>query len=355
MKPGRTKLILISLIFIGAFIRFWGMGNDGFHTDEAYTFRIAQNTVAYILTFTLTQDCNPPLFYLIDHFSMLVFGATRWAVRFPSAVFGTLLIPATYFLGKEVDGEDLGILSALVVTFLGSMWYYSQFGRAYMLACLLFTMLTFYFLRLARGDTSHWYNWAPFTGLAILLAYTHLFALIPVGLMFLYLIYKNLWQGLQWGGIAVILTSPLLGLFQSILTGRTVGISQLPQPTIPDLLMWTPIEFFGYALTMFGLLLCIGAWQNMKESRLLIGIAGLSFIIELGISTVTAVYPRYTLLLVPMLCCMAMLPLTRLWKDPGPMPAQKWLITGVILGLYFIILIYQAMTTYYLPKGTIFL
>ena len=112
-----------------------------------------QNSTAYIVQYSLTTDCNPPLFYLIDSLSVWAFGATRFAERLPSVIFGILLIPAAYYLGKEWKGSDThGLLAALAIATLGPMWYYSQFGRVYMLQCLLFTVFCIIYLDTSEGN-----------------------------------------------------------------------------------------------------------------------------------------------------------------------------------------------------------
>src|SRR5512138_4954 len=150
-KKNNTFFYLSIICIFGAITRIWFFWKDGLHVDEKYTFDLVVNKPLWdVIWFSLNNDCNPPLFYVLDWISIHSLGPTIFAERLPAVICGILLIPATYFFGKELKGETLGLLSALAVSTLGSIWYYSQFGRAYMLECLLFVVLCVYYVRLVR-------------------------------------------------------------------------------------------------------------------------------------------------------------------------------------------------------------
>jgi len=63
-----------------------------------------------------TYEDKPPLFFwLIALSSFLWQGFTSFSARFPSALFGTLTVLLTFFLGKKLYGSRTGFLSALIL------------------------------------------------------------------------------------------------------------------------------------------------------------------------------------------------------------------------------------------------
>ena len=351
----RTHLALLFLVVVGFFLRLWNIGRDLMHVDEKWTIDLVQHSWTYVIQYTLTQDCNPPLFYLVDKLSIAFWGPTYFGIRFPSLIFGTLLIVATYYLGKELKNETLGLLGASVVTFLGSMWYYSQFARAYMLVALLCTLTMVVFIRLARKD---WDSCLEFMILSPLCVYAHLYALIPIGLMVLYLLYLYREKFLIRTCIIVVTLFPLIGLGLSIINGRTGDVQDAQNwmgNTIPQLLQFMPLEYFGYACVGFFVLIAYAVVIKYKDRVVLVvvGIAAATYGIQLAVSQITPVFVRYSLLMVPSLCVVAMYPLAE-HVESDAMPAQKWFALIVFYAIFLCIIGYQYMDpNFFLPKGII--
>jgi 4-amino-4-deoxy-L-arabinose transferase-like glycosyltransferase len=354
-------LFYLSLITLfGAIFRIWFFWKDGLHVDEYFTINLAKQNIFHIIQYSLTTDCNPPLFYLIDHYSLAYFGVNSFGQRLPSVIFGILLIPAVYVLGKELKGQTLGLLTALAVATLGPMWYYSQFGRVYMLECLLFTIFCIYFIRLVRGD-SRTYHWIGLTGMAVLLAYAHLFAVIPLSLMFLYLIYQYRFKAVWWTSVTVLLASPLLLLFNAILKERTVSRTVAKTAwdwygaTVPQIVIFAPLEFFSYTFVFWIPMIVYSTWiyRTMKEVLVIIVSFIISFIVMLSLADSTPVFIRYVLLFVPILVTIGLLPVADLLDNPDHSRAQKWFIVGSFGIMYFLIIFYGFWSGLYLPKGTI--
>src|SRR5947209_13763664 len=110
----KTKLLLLSIIIVAIFFRFfhlatnppsltwdetaWGynayaLGIDG--RDEFGRFL----PVDYLESF---GDFKPPMYAYLDILPVKIFGLNEFATRFPSALFGVLTIFITYFLVKRL-------------------------------------------------------------------------------------------------------------------------------------------------------------------------------------------------------------------------------------------------------------
>jgi mannosyltransferase len=224
MKYLKTNnLFLIALILVGAIIRFWNIGFQHMTCDEEFTIGFAGVgiTAGQIFIQSLSQDFTPPLYYLAAHFSMILFGETAEAIRYPSAIAGILLIPVMYSIGRGYKDELFGLMLAGSTTIFYNFIYYSRYGRSYSLALLFFSIAFYYFMRLLKGDKK---SSIPFGIFALLCVWTHLYTAIPLGVMILYLLWE---QKVYYHGLAitVIGSLPLLNYFTLINSTRALANS----------------------------------------------------------------------------------------------------------------------------------
>lgn len=143
----KTEIIIILLIFIlGFFLRFFNLAGFPVHLywDEA---AIAYNAFSILKTgadewgktmpllfFSFGDNKLPLAIYLVS-LSQFIFGATDFAVRLPSALFGSLTIIVTYFLGRELIlflpiKKNKRIIALLASLFLAISPWHLQFSRA---------------------------------------------------------------------------------------------------------------------------------------------------------------------------------------------------------------------------------
>lgn len=90
--------------------------------------------IPYPLTFRSFDDYKMPVYVYMVSGSMKVFGYNDFAVRFPSALFGTLTVLVTYFLAKELFSrwdKKRSYYTALIASLLLAISPWSlQFSRA---------------------------------------------------------------------------------------------------------------------------------------------------------------------------------------------------------------------------------
>jgi 4-amino-4-deoxy-L-arabinose transferase-like glycosyltransferase len=124
MKP---KIILIFIIFLGAFLRLINLGNlpNAYSPDE-----LAQGYTAYSIIqtgkdewgsknlFNLQSfgDYKPPIQTLLMIPSIKLFGLTPFAVRLPNAIFSIATILLTYLIAKLLfNNSKISLLSSLFI------------------------------------------------------------------------------------------------------------------------------------------------------------------------------------------------------------------------------------------------
>ena len=101
-------LALIALLLLGYWLRVYNLDAFSFWTDEGLTparsgypiSQILRNEI--IIQGVVTTDTHPPLYYLIIHLTRQLFGLSDFAFRYPSVLFGVLLIPLLYQFGRRL-------------------------------------------------------------------------------------------------------------------------------------------------------------------------------------------------------------------------------------------------------------
>ncbi len=156
-------LILLILIILGFWLRVHNLDAFSFWTDEGLTPERSGYPVPVILRNIIliqnvvTTDTHPPLYYLIIHATRPLLGLSDFAFRYPSVLFGVLLIPLIYQLGRRLGGPAVGLLVALLAAANPLQVYYSQEARMYTLLVLLVTGMSYILwrdMRLEIRDTS---------------------------------------------------------------------------------------------------------------------------------------------------------------------------------------------------------
>ena len=135
-----SRITLILILLFAAGLRFFQLGQNppGLYWDEV---SLGYNAYSILTTgrdehgewlpltrFKAFGDYNPPGYIYATVPSIALFGLNEFAVRFPSALFGSLTVLLTYFLVKEISKNRLwALLSALI---LAAMPWHVHFSRA---------------------------------------------------------------------------------------------------------------------------------------------------------------------------------------------------------------------------------
>jgi hypothetical protein len=129
----RHFIALLLLLAAGAWLRFWHLDNVGLHGDEDIMGLAARGIVASgipVLPSGMEYWRAPLHTYLLAG-STLLFSDTEWALRFPSALIGTLCGLLAFYLGRRFLDPVLNMGFVATVTFLPAMIEISQTARMY--------------------------------------------------------------------------------------------------------------------------------------------------------------------------------------------------------------------------------
>jgi 4-amino-4-deoxy-L-arabinose transferase-like glycosyltransferase len=228
---------VLALMLIAGVLRFYELGAwpPGLYHDEAYNGLDALRVLAgdHPLYFAANHGREPFFIYLVS-LSIGWLGRSVYAVRFPAALIGTLLIPAAYFMARELFGRRVGLLTAAITAI--TLWpiHLSLIGfRAGMLPLFMALSIGLGVRAYRSGRARHWIMAGIVYGLSF---YTYLasrftpFALVLM-LIIVLLTRRNrpLWRNLIIFAItAFVVATPLIitALMQwDVVMGRPGDVS----------------------------------------------------------------------------------------------------------------------------------
>ena len=137
--PPRTRLrrllrsnrwMLAAVILIGAALRLWGLDEESYWFDEAYTWTTStQLELNEAVTF---DPFYPPLYPFIMWFWYSLDGSEFWGRLF-SVIFSVGVLWITYMIGKQISSARLGLIAAGLLALNPIQIQYAQEARAYAL------------------------------------------------------------------------------------------------------------------------------------------------------------------------------------------------------------------------------
>jgi mannosyltransferase len=131
----QAGLVLALLLLISGYIRTRFIGGQ-FWMDEALSVGIASHNLAAIPG-VLRHDGSPPLFYVLLHGWMTLFGPGESATHAMSLLFALLTVPIGMWAGWSLFGRRAGYMTAVLFAFSAFLTQYSQETRMYALMGLL--------------------------------------------------------------------------------------------------------------------------------------------------------------------------------------------------------------------------
>src|SRR5579884_866509 len=131
---------LVVLVAVSAFIRTRYISGQ-FWMDEALTVGISSHPLSAIPG-VLRHDGSPPLFYMLLHGWMTLFGPSESATHAMSLLFAMLTIPIGMWAGWSLFGRRAGYMAAILFAFSAFLTQYAQETRMYALMGLLGLLAT---------------------------------------------------------------------------------------------------------------------------------------------------------------------------------------------------------------------
>jgi hypothetical protein len=157
-------LTLISLALRVGQLRFH------FWIDEGISVGIASHPLSQ-LPHLLREDGSPPLYYLLLHVWMQIFGHSEEATHELSLLFAVITVPVAYLAGSSLFRRRVGAYCAVLAAGLPFITSYAQETRMYTLLLLLSLIAATSFL---HAFVYHRRRWIPVFAISLVATlYTH--------------------------------------------------------------------------------------------------------------------------------------------------------------------------------------
>jgi mannosyltransferase len=236
------SLGLVFVVLLAAGLRFYDLDRTSLCFDEAVSWHQANLPFLEMIAAT-AEDNHPPLYNIILHVMIALFGDGETALRAPSVLLGVANVYVLYRLGSALWDRTTGLIAALLLTLSGFHVWYSTEARMYALLAFTATLFVLTVVYATRRP-----NWPTLTGCAAAgtaLLYSHVygsFVFAGVNIVVLTaLVLHSHWFAVDWKkwvaaqAIPVFLFLP----WALILWGRAQVVMEgfwVPEPTARFLL-----------------------------------------------------------------------------------------------------------------------
>jgi len=352
IAPTSIRAIALGAVLLGVLLRF--ASRSPMWLDEALTVNISRLPIAggalvdghygassNILE-ALRHDGHPPLYYVLLHGWMEVFGTSNLAVRSLSGLFGVLCLPLAFIIGRRRGGALLGWIAVAVVALSPFAVRYSDEARMYSLVMLLVFvgwLLLDDLFRSRRAGIGWYAALAVITALLLYTQYWSLWLGAALGLVMLWLSFRSSDPVIR-GTARRVIGSLLVGivlfvpwlptmLYQSAHTGTPWATPMRPTAMVawnlcvfafgdyPDAALFAGVMLIMILLALFGYGRTRSSLEVQFRPRAQFAIEGLIVVLVLGISAVMSFIagagyaPRYASVYFPLVAVIVAAGITR--------------------------------------------
>jgi mannosyltransferase len=246
---GTWELASFGAILVGLLLRLY-QADYNFDTDEVFSVRLASSPFADVISLSLADRPHPPLYNVLLHFWLLMFGTSEVAARTLSVLFSAgFLIVSLILLRRFVSrGIAAGVLLLLAVS--PFFVYYGEQARPYALIALLTAVnLLAYFRLLQSGERKQ--NVIGWALTCALLVYAHYLGILTIALEIVFALLSLTaarWRIAVVGTAAALLITPwAIAAMAHVLIARGDPLSQISWMAAPNLtdFIWFYVGLFG--------------------------------------------------------------------------------------------------------------
>lgn len=207
-------IVMLAIGLLAILLRIYHLDFKSLWLDELYSIvpTNPQNSVDFIIQSSKADQ--PPLYFLLLHYWLKIFGYNSFSGRLLSAVIGVFCVFAMYFLGCEIKNRQIGLFASFLACINYFLIYYSQECRFYGLLFLLTVVSFIFFIRSLKHKT--WINYGLYVVSTIALLYTQYFGILIfciqgfVFLIFVYMFKPNLKFILTCIALAILISASFI-------------------------------------------------------------------------------------------------------------------------------------------------
>lgn len=271
-------MAIVLITVLGALLRFYAIGRQGFWYDESYTVFLVRETPGRMLGLIPHLESTPPLYYCVAWVWARIFGFGPAGLKSLSALVGTLTVPVAYASARKLlPSRRAALIVAALTACNPFLVWYSQEARAYSMLVLFSacTLLAFAYAR-ERPRPLAVALWSVACALALV---THYYAAILVVPEAAWLLYEHRHSRAVYAGLgAVALVGAALAplALEQLATNNShwiatssylMRVRQIPALFLlgPQIHARTAVELLAFAMVAvaFGLLI----WRSRRRER----------------------------------------------------------------------------------------
>ena len=194
-----TTLYLVIFCIIALILRAYHITDKTLWVDELYVFNLANHSsLLTTISQTLTTDLHAPVFFVMVHYWIKLFGTQDSLLLVLPVMFSWLMIATGWFVCKKLFNTSAAVIYTLLATFNCLEIYYAKELKFYSLLPLLGLLSFYFFSKITEVDTTKTFCKKDALWLALinlLIIYTFNIGIIFVFIQFLtglcFVLYKN--------------------------------------------------------------------------------------------------------------------------------------------------------------------
>ncbi len=167
MNKKQVIFLLVIILLLGAFLRFYQLDEESFWLDEGATGLVVKKYTSAEIIDNIRQygqmlpgyyyyNDDLPLYYVILRGWSYIFGFSDFSLRAFSAFFGSLALFAVFYLTNYLFDKRIALLATLLSSINLTLIWYSQEARQYSYLLFLSILSVIFLLKsLKEGKTMH--------------------------------------------------------------------------------------------------------------------------------------------------------------------------------------------------------
>jgi hypothetical protein len=209
----RRDVLAVSALAVGG-LTLRLVATRGIWLDEATSIQQAEMPLSQMLEILRTTDVHPPLHHLVLWVTVRLLGTGELAVRLPSLIAATALVPLLFVVARELYDRRAGYAAAALGAVAPFAVWYAQEARMYALFMVFALLAVWLQVRIVR-DGGRRRDWIGYVLAAAALVYTQYFGILFVGVQavaFAVAVGRGalpLRRVLGWAALLALLVAPL--------------------------------------------------------------------------------------------------------------------------------------------------
>lgn len=188
MKIKWTLLFFIAAIIMAA--NLYLLYHQSIRLDESQSINLATRPLGTLIKYN-AGDVHVPLYFLLLHFWIQIFGTNVFAIRTLSLIFFIFSLPFIYIVAKASSNKNIAFLTIILIMLSPFIMWFTMEARMYTLLILVTIINHFLFLRTYNTDGERGKTEYVLSAIAGL--YTHYFFIFLLASQAIYVLYERLY------------------------------------------------------------------------------------------------------------------------------------------------------------------